>query len=305
MMVSAMGDVDGKITHVSDTALMIAACRAHENGLEDAFVHDPFAARLAGERGVAMLGALQHANVLRLGIAIRTRFVDELLIDALARHPITTVLSVGCGLDTRPWRLELSSDLRWIEIDFADLLDYKDQFMSGERTYCRRERLTVDLNDAAQRCAMYEAAGSSAALMITEGLLLYLPAATVDALAAEAPTQSGVAHWISDITTSTFSKVLGGGADTMQTIRHVQASDALKGEQILEVLGRHGWSTSAMRSYIHDVDFVMERVRRALGGATPPRRPYPPDDPTGVHRFAWAKDGRALDVTSRSNCVNI
>jgi O-methyltransferase involved in polyketide biosynthesis len=141
--------------------------------------------------------------------------------------------------------------------------------------------------------------------MITEGLLLYLPAATVDALAAEAPTQSGVAHWISDITTSTFSKVLGGGADTMQTIRHVQASDALKGEQILEVLGRHGWSTSAMRSYIHDVDFVMERVRRALGGATPPRRPYPPDDPTGVHRFAWAKDGRALDVTSRYNCVNI
>jgi len=95
-----MAEGDGKITHVSDTALMIAACRAYENGLEDAFVHDPFAARLAGERGAAMLGALQHANVLRLGIAIRTRFVNELLLDALATHPITTVLSVGCGLAT-------------------------------------------------------------------------------------------------------------------------------------------------------------------------------------------------------------
>jgi len=281
-----MSELDGAITHISDTALMIAACRAHENELEDAFVRDPFAARLAGERGGAILQALPHANVLRLGIAIRTRFIDELLQNALATSSITTVLCVGCGLDTRPWRLDLPPELRWIEIDFADVLDYKDQFLSGERLRCRRERLTVDVNDAAQRRAMYDAAGSSAALMITEGLLLYLPAATVDALAAEVPAHSGVAHWISDITTSEFSKVLGGGTDTMQSIRHVQAPDALKGEQILGVLQRHGWTTSAMRSYITDVEFVMERVRRALGGATPPRRPYPPNDPTGIHLFA-------------------
>jgi len=287
-MVSLMPEVDGKISHVSDTALMVAACRAHENDLEDAFVRDPFAARLAGERGVAILREMPHANVLRLGLAIRTRFVDELLLEALAKYPIATVLSVGCGLDTRPWRLELSPDLRWIEIDFADMLDYKDGLMSGERSHCRRERLTVDLNDAVQRRAMYEAAGLSSALMITEGLLLYLPAATVDALAAEISAHSGVAHWISDITTSAFSQVLGGGADTMQPIRHVQASDALKGEQILEVLERQGWRTSAVRSYIKDVGFVYERFRRSMEGATPPRPEFPPNDPTGVHRFARA-----------------
>ena len=33
----------GEINHVSDTALMVAACRAHETELEDAFVRDPFA----------------------------------------------------------------------------------------------------------------------------------------------------------------------------------------------------------------------------------------------------------------------
>ena len=120
--------------------------------------------------------------------------------------------------------------------------------------------------------------------MITEGLLLYLPASTVEALAAEAPTHGGIAHWISDITTSAFSKVLGGGSDTMKPIRHMQASDALKGEQILEVVERNGWKMSAMRSYITDVGFVRERVRRAMGGAEPPQRP-PPNDPTGVHRF--------------------
>ncbi len=97
-----MSSASSEINHISDTALMVAACRAHETELEDAFVRDPFAARLAGERGPAILNAMPHAAVMRMGLAIRTRFVDELLLEALQAYPIATVLSVGCGLDTRP-----------------------------------------------------------------------------------------------------------------------------------------------------------------------------------------------------------
>ena len=280
-----MSSPGSEITHVSDTALMVAACRAHENEQDDAYVRDPFAARLSGERGVAILNALPWAGMMRFGLAIRTLFVDQLLQDALANHPIKTVLSVGCGLDTRPWRLDLRPDLRWIEVDFADMLDYKDQHMAGEKPRCRRERLSIDLNDAAQRHTMYEAAGRDPALMITEGLLLYLPAATVDALAAESSKQSGVAHWISDITTTGFSKALGGGADTMQPLRHVQAPDCLQGEQILAVLERHGWNTAELRSYIRDCGFATPRVLKMTGGTPPPRPSFPPDDPTGIHYF--------------------
>jgi O-methyltransferase involved in polyketide biosynthesis len=84
---NGMSPKGGEITHVSDTALMVAACRAHETELEDAFVRDPFAARLAGERGFAILAAMPHSNVLRLGLAVRTRFVDELLLEALRSTP--------------------------------------------------------------------------------------------------------------------------------------------------------------------------------------------------------------------------
>jgi O-methyltransferase involved in polyketide biosynthesis len=82
-------------------------------------------------------------------------------LEALASRPIATVVSVGCGLDTRPWRLELPRDLRWVEVDFADMLDYKDALMSAETPRCRRERITADLNDAAQRRTIYAAAGVS------------------------------------------------------------------------------------------------------------------------------------------------
>jgi O-methyltransferase involved in polyketide biosynthesis len=128
MMVSLMPEPHGKITHVSDTALMIAACRAHENELEDAFVRDPFAARLAGDRAFAILNAMPHANVMRLGMAVRTRFVDELLQQA-PNLPDPDCVERRLRPRYAPWRLDLAPDLRWIEIEFADVLDYKDQHM--------------------------------------------------------------------------------------------------------------------------------------------------------------------------------
>src|ERR1700676_3003967 len=251
---------DGEITHVSDTALMVAACRALESECTDGFVHDPFAARLAGDRGMAMLRGHPQPEMMRFGVGVRSRFVDELLLEALASTPIATVLSVGCGLDTRPWRLALPPDLRWIEVDFADMLDYKDALMSAETPRCRRERLTADLNDAAQRRTIYAAAGPAPALIITEGLLMYLPAATVEALAAEAWQESGIAHWMSDITTSAFAKAIN--MDAIRSVRNVQASDFLQGEQILERLRPQGWVTAARRSYITDMAFAMERIQR-------------------------------------------
>ena len=289
----AMSLTHGEITHVSDTALMVAACRALESECADGFVYDPFAARLAGERGAAILRGIPHFQIVRFGIGLRSRFMDELLLEALASNPIATVLSVGCGLDTRPWRLELPSNLQWIEVDFAEMLDYKDARMSAETPRCGRERIAADLNDAAQRRTIYAAAGPAPALMITEGVLMYLPAATVEALAAEARQESAVAHWMSDIVTTAFTKAITPATDTTAdpkgSVRHVQAPDSLKGEQILDCVYRHGWVTEARRSYITDLAFATERIQRMMGDRPRPAAPlpFPPDDPTGVHRFAW------------------
>ena len=282
-----MSPSHGEITHVSDTALMVAACRALESECQDGFVNDPFAARLAGERGMAILRELPRPEMMRFGIGIRSRFMDELLLDALASEPIATVLCVGCGLDTRPWRLELAPDLRWIEVDFADMLDYKDALMAGETPRCRRERIAADVNDVAQRRTLYAAAGPAPALMITEGLLMYLPAATVHALATEACQESGIAHWMADINTSAFAKAINMD---LRSVRHLQAADFLEGEQILDVVSREGWVTAARRSYLTDMGFAMERIRRLMGDRPQPAGPPPvaPDDPTGVHRFARA-----------------
>ena len=234
---------------------------------------------------MAMFRALPHREIMGFGVAVRTRFLDELLLDALGSTGVALVVSAGAGLDTRPWRLQLPPDLRWLEVDFPAILDYKDSLMATEKPRCRRERLPADFNDAAQRRAVYAAVGASPALMITEGLLMYLGAATVESLAAEAWRESGITHWISDITTASFAKAIGG--DAKRVIGHVQADDCLEGEQILETIYRYGWRTAVRRSYITDLAFASERINRMMpAGPQPPKPPpFAPDDPTGVHRF--------------------
>ena len=101
-----------EIAHVSDTALMTAACRAMETERPDGLIRDPFAAQLAGERGMAIGRALAGGlDRMCFGIGIRSRFLDKLVLDTVAEHGIATVLSIGAGLDTRPWRLELPATL--------------------------------------------------------------------------------------------------------------------------------------------------------------------------------------------------
>lgn len=238
---------------------------------------------------MAILKAMPHSALLSFGIGVRSRFIDELLLEALATERIATVLCLGCGLDTRPWRLELPAELRWIEADFADMLDYKDSIMSGETPRCRLERFKVDVNDAARRRALFSAVGPAQALVIAEGLLLYLPAATVDALADEVPRECGVAHWISDISTAAFQKAIN--SDTRTSLRHVQASDSPEGEQIMETMRRHGWVSAARRSYLTDMAFASERIQQIFGPVRQTGGPPPIalDDPSGVHRFIFSK----------------
>jgi O-methyltransferase involved in polyketide biosynthesis len=57
-----------QIQRVSDTALMVAACRALETARADGLVRDPFAERLAGPRGDAILHAITGWQLMCFGI---------------------------------------------------------------------------------------------------------------------------------------------------------------------------------------------------------------------------------------------
>jgi methyltransferase (TIGR00027 family) len=190
---------DAAIHDVSDTALLIAAFRALESERPDALFKDPLARVLAGERGFAIAAAHPQGYVTAWMTALRTVIIDEMILSRVARG-FDTVLNLGAGLDTRPYRLSLPAGLRWIEADFPPLIDRKQAMLAGERPVCRLERVGVDLADPAARRAFLAGtlAGGGKALVLTEGVLPYLDLAEAGGLAGDLRARAEVAAWIVD-----------------------------------------------------------------------------------------------------------
>jgi methyltransferase (TIGR00027 family) len=279
-------DSPDQIQHVSDTALMVAACRALETGRHDGLVCDPFAAKLAGPRGDAILHGITGWQLICFGIGVRTRFLDDLIIETIARESIEVVLSVGAGLDTRPWRLALSPDLRWIEVDLPEMLSYKTNAMAAEKPKCRLERVAADVDSQSQRASLFAAAAGAPTLMITEGLLMYLSGATVEALAADA-ARHGVRRWLLDSSSLDLARVMG--FDARSSIQNVRAPGHLQGTALLDVVRLQGWSQLCFRSYSRDsAEVAAERIAamvRSYQEKGIPMPVAPVADSSGVYLF--------------------
>lgn len=190
---------DAAIHDVSDTALLIAAFRALESERPDALFKDPLARVLAGERGFAIAAAHPQGYVTAWMTALRTVIIDEMILARVAQG-FDTVLNLGAGLDTRPYRLSLPPGLRWIEADFPSLIDRKRAMLADARPVCRLERVGVDLADPAARRSFLAGtlAGGGKALVLTEGVLPYLDLAEAGGLAADLRARAEVAAWIVD-----------------------------------------------------------------------------------------------------------
>jgi len=266
-----------EIQHVSDTALMAAAARALETSRPDGLVQDPFAAQLAGERGMDILRGMPRSEFMAFGIGIRSRFLDQLVMRVVPN--VSVVLNLGAGLDTRPWRLELPSTLRWIEVDFPDMLRYKAKLLSASTPKCRLERMAADLNDPYARQALLSAIGRKPALMITEGLLLYLLPETVEGLASDSG-DAGVKYWLFDLVSPELVQRIHD-----HSLEKVRAPGD-GGVHLLQIAGRTGWTVAERRSYVADAFAAApERMREiaeraAAAGQT---EPPPADDPSGVY----------------------
>ena len=275
-----------QIQHVSDTALMVAACRAIETERADGLVRDAFAGKLAGPRGDVILRGISGWQLMCFGIGIRTRFLDDLIIETIARESIEVVLSIGAGLDTRPWRLELPRDLRWIEADFPEMLSYKARAMAGEQPRCRLEHVATDVTAEAQRTALFAAAAGVPALMITEGLLMYLAGATVEALAADA-ARRGIRRWLLDSSSLDLARMMGW--DARGSVENVRAPGHLQGAALLEAVRSNGWRPLRFRSYSRDsAEVAAERIAAMMQpykekGIAPPAAAV--EDSSGVYLF--------------------
>jgi len=198
------------ITHISDTARWVAVYRAMESERPDALFHDPFARKLAGAQGEEIVRNMPRGRQAAWSMIVRTYLMDEIIMRAVRNHGVDTVLNLAAGLDTRPYRLDLPSTLHWVDADLPDILAYKREQLADDRPVCQFESVQIDLRDSAARRALFERVGAEAgkALVLTEGLLVYLEREQVAELASDLHDQASFYWWLIDLASPRLLKML-------------------------------------------------------------------------------------------------
>jgi methyltransferase (TIGR00027 family) len=172
-----------------------------ESERPDALFHDPYARRLAGDRGEQILRSLPGGYARAWPMIVRTAVLDECILRAITENGVDTVLNLASGLDTRPYRLPLPPALHWIDVDFQDVVAYKQAQLANERPVCVLEYAAVDLTDRTQRDTLFARVGGTdrTVLAVTEGLLIYLSPEQVAGLARALHAQPLFHWWLMDL----------------------------------------------------------------------------------------------------------
>jgi len=171
------------------TALPIAAARAMAFQQNDPLVRDPLAAKLvAGETHLMQNGA----NVEYM--SKRCLLGDELVRERHATAGVRQVVSLGVGMDSRAFRLNLH-DTTFYEVDNQGLFDLKEPLVADVPLECAARRIVVGMLGEMDLGAKLREAGfdsSKPTVWLLEGLLPYIPRSYMPQLARDIGELSAV-----------------------------------------------------------------------------------------------------------------
>jgi len=185
------GDSWDLASGVGATATAVAASRAIAH--RAALIDDPWAEQLVTAVGSAHFTALlagaapgDGSDVERMahGMAVRTRYFDDFLIEATATG-IRQAVILASGLDSRAYRLAWPTGTVVFDVDQHSVIDFKVTTLAGlgAKPTAEVRNVGIDLRDdwpAALRANGFDVHRPTA--WIAEGLLIYLPPDAQDRL---------------------------------------------------------------------------------------------------------------------------
>ena len=130
----------------------------------------------------------------------RTYLFDQFLLRAI-KDGADLVINLAAGLDARPYRMDLAPTLQWVEVDFPEIVSYKEEILAGEKPRCWLERVSLDLADVPARRELLARLDARATKVVvaSEGLLIYFTTEEVASLAQDLAAQRHFVNWIVDL----------------------------------------------------------------------------------------------------------
>ncbi len=163
------------LTKEKETMLITLYSRALHSRSENPLLRDPWAEQ-AIDHVDYDFSSIKINKIEPLSIAIRARQFDNWVAEYIADHPESTVLHLGCGLDSRVFRVNPPSTVRWFDIDYPEVIELRRQLYPKRSDYhmVGSSLLEPDLLEAVP--------GDLPAMILAEGVLMYLPADEVGPL---------------------------------------------------------------------------------------------------------------------------
>jgi methyltransferase (TIGR00027 family) len=222
--------------------------RARESERADAVFSDPYARVLAGDAGVRIADSIGDDRM-QWSIVARTYAFARMLGAAVAAGA-DLVLNLAAGLDSRPYRLTLPASLQWIEVDLPEILEYKTEALSNAVPACRLERIGLDLSNHDARRGLFRdvARRCTRAVVFCEGLLIYLMADEVGALARDCADTPPFTRWIVDIVSPGLLAMLNESIG--QLVRQAGAPFLFAPAQGPAFFEAYGWQVASVRSLL-------------------------------------------------------
>jgi methyltransferase (TIGR00027 family) len=171
-----------KLLEVSKTAFMTLGMRVVESEQKNPIIKDHMAILLLDrliykasedDRKWILENKKRYGNILysfdRRAIARRGKKFDNIVNKYISDNPGCTVINLGCGFDTRFWRIE-NKKCRYIEIDIPEVIELKKELLSD---YIYYQLIGCSVLDTVWMEEVISK-GNSNFLFIAEGLFMYL-----------------------------------------------------------------------------------------------------------------------------------
>jgi len=160
---------------VSETALLTLRSRVIETGKKNPVLEDP-----VGKECLDRLADLippdtqkrimerKLSPVLTRHLALRARKYDQLSLEFLSTHPDGLIVNLGCGFDTRFWRLGIEES-QYLELDLPEVIQLKKKILGEKITFRTMEGSVLEK----EWIHSVKSVQTSKVLFLAEGLFMY------------------------------------------------------------------------------------------------------------------------------------
>lgn len=136
-------------------------------------LNDPTAEAIWAQEGFSLRGKAK-SKWLAYYMGMRSRVFDRWVQQQWAEHPDAAVLHIGCGLDSRVLRVGNAGC--WVDVDFPDVIEERKRYYTESETY----RMLA--GDARETGWMDSLPKADTAIVVLEGLTMYLTAPELNQL---------------------------------------------------------------------------------------------------------------------------